>query len=191
MPSFPGEGKGYVNATQAARLMGITARHVYRLIENGYLVARHKNKRRLERLCCKNLRGMLRACNLTFLFSLNSHSKQTGDECYLLSVVSFFYPAYLTFPEHVHRFISLQGSPRSLERKEAHPELDEPFNEAMILLDEVIEIFTLPQFASVWHQPRRFELFERFWIGRVFINGDDARCSPTPCCQVPLESYPG
>ncbi len=118
---------------------------------------------------------MLRACNLTFLFSLNSHSKQTGDECCLLYVVSFFYPAYLTFPEHVHRFISLHGSPRSLERKEAHPELDEPFHEAMILLDEVIEIFTLPQFASVWHQPRRFELFERFWIGRVFINGDDAR----------------
>ncbi len=48
MPLSPGEGKGYVNATQAARLMGITARHVYRLIENGYLVARHKNKRRLE-----------------------------------------------------------------------------------------------------------------------------------------------
>jgi len=48
MPSSPGEAKGYVNATQAARLMGITARHVYRLIENGYLVARHKNKRRLE-----------------------------------------------------------------------------------------------------------------------------------------------
>jgi len=87
---------------------------------------------------------MLRACNLTFLFSLVSHSKQTGDECYLLYVISFFYTVYLTFPEHIHHFISLQGSPRSLERKEAHPELDEPFDEAMILLDEVVEIFTLP-----------------------------------------------
>jgi hypothetical protein len=48
MALSPGEGKGYVNASQAARLMGISARHVYRLIENGYLVARHKNKRRLE-----------------------------------------------------------------------------------------------------------------------------------------------
>src|SRR5260221_1141271 len=46
MPVLPGEG--YVNASQAARLMGISARHVYRLIENGYLVARHKNKRRIE-----------------------------------------------------------------------------------------------------------------------------------------------
>jgi hypothetical protein len=48
MPLSPGEGKGYVNASQAAQIMGISARHVYRLIENGYLVARHKNKRRLE-----------------------------------------------------------------------------------------------------------------------------------------------
>ena len=44
----------------------------------------------------------------------------------------------------------------------------------MILLDEVVEIFTLLQFASVWHQRLRFELFERFWMGGVFINGDDA-----------------
>ena len=35
------------------------------------------------------------------------------------------------------------GSPRDLERKEAHPELDEPFDEAMILLDEIVEIFAL------------------------------------------------
>ena len=48
MPLSPAKEQGFVNAAQAARLMGITARHVYRLIENGYLVARHKNKRRLE-----------------------------------------------------------------------------------------------------------------------------------------------
>jgi hypothetical protein len=35
------------------------------------------------------------------------------------------------------------GSPRGLERKEAHPELDEPFHVAMILLDKVVEEFTL------------------------------------------------
>jgi excisionase family DNA binding protein len=48
MPLSTGGGKGYMNATQAARLMGISPRHVYRLIENGQLMARHKNKRRLE-----------------------------------------------------------------------------------------------------------------------------------------------
>jgi hypothetical protein len=58
----------------------------------------------------------------------------------LLHAVSFFYAKDLPFPEHVHRFIALQGSPRGLERKEAHPEFDEPFNEAVILLDEVVEV---------------------------------------------------
>src|SRR5258706_8231905 len=47
----------------------------------------------------------------------------------------------------------------------------------MILLDQIIEIFTLTEFASVRQQPLRFPLFERFWIGRVFINRDDARCA--------------
>jgi hypothetical protein len=34
---------------------------------------------------------MLEAYNLPFLFSLDSHSKQAGDECHLLHAVSFFY----------------------------------------------------------------------------------------------------
>src|SRR5579864_5595815 len=41
---------------------------------------------------------------------------------------------------------------------------------AMILLDEVVEIFTLPQFTSVRHTPLRFELLKSLWISRVFIN---------------------
>jgi hypothetical protein len=32
---------------------------------------------------------------------------------------------------------------RSFERKEAHPELDQPFDEAMVLLDTIVEVFTL------------------------------------------------
>jgi len=49
---------------------------------------------------------MLEACNLTFLFSLDSYSKQAGDECHLLHAISFFYAMDLTFPEHIHCFIS-------------------------------------------------------------------------------------
>jgi hypothetical protein len=69
----------------------------------------------------RNLRGMLEARNLTFLFSLGSRSKQAGDTCRLLHAVSFFSATYLTFPKHVHDLISLQGSPSGLERKETHP----------------------------------------------------------------------
>jgi hypothetical protein len=46
---------------------------------------------------------------------------------------------------------------------------------AMVSLDEVVEVCTLPQFARIWHDPFRFQLFERFRIGRIFINRDDAR----------------
>src|SRR5260221_1100510 len=69
------------------------------------------------------------------------------------------------------------GSPRGLERKEAHPELDESFHEAMVLLDQVVEVLTLPQFARVWHDAFRFQLLESFGIGCVFINCNDSRCA--------------
>ena len=79
-----------------------------------------------------------------FLFSLDSHSKQAGDECHLLQAVSFFDAIDLTFPEHIHGFVSLQGVPCALERKETHPELDQSFDEAMVLLDQVVEVLALP-----------------------------------------------
>ena len=46
----------------------------------------------------------------------------------------------------------------------------------MILLDEIMEVLPLPQFAMVWQVPFRFQLLESFGIGRVFINRNDARC---------------
>ena len=81
--------------------------------------------------------------NLTFLFSLGCHSKQAGNEYRPLHAVSFFYTTDLTFSEHVHRFISLQGAPRGFERNEAHSELDQPFDEAVILLNKVVEVLAL------------------------------------------------
>src|SRR5216684_3631445 len=45
----------------------------------------------------------------------------------------------------------------------------------MVLLDEVVEVFPLPEFTRAWHDPFRFQFLESFWIGCVFINCDDAR----------------
>jgi hypothetical protein len=45
----------------------------------------------------------------------------------------------------------------------------------MILFDEIVEVFTLPQFTRVWQNPFRFQFLESFWIGWVFINGNDSR----------------
>ena len=45
---------------------------------------------------------------------------------------------HLSLANHVHHFIALQRSPCRLEGKEAHPWLDQPFDKAMVLLDQVI-----------------------------------------------------
>ncbi len=76
--------------------------------------------------------------------------------CKVRHAVSFFYATDLPFPEHVHGSIPLQGAPRGRERKEAHSELDESFGEAMVLLDEVVEVFPLPQITRIWYDPFRF-----------------------------------
>jgi len=44
----------------------------------------------------------------------------------------------------------MQSSLRGLERKVAHPELHGPFNEAMVLLIEIIEILPLAEFTRAW-----------------------------------------
>src|SRR6266700_3156868 len=89
-------------------------------------------------LCCKNARGKRWAVTPRFLLSLGGHSKEAGDERHLPQDVSFFHATHLPFPDHVHHLVALQGSPRGLERKEAHPGLNAPFDEAVILLDEII-----------------------------------------------------
>jgi hypothetical protein len=44
--------------------------------------------------------------NSHFPVSLDSYSKQAGDECHLLHAVSFAYVMHLTVAERIHRFIS-------------------------------------------------------------------------------------
>jgi hypothetical protein len=75
------------------------------------------------------------------LFSLDRYSKQGGDESDLPSNISFVYPVHLSLANHVHDLVSLERSPCRLQGKDAHPGLDQPFEKAMVLLHQVIEIF--------------------------------------------------
>jgi len=70
----------------------------------------------------------------------------------------------------------LHRSPSCFEGEEAQSQLDEPFNEAMVLLDQVVEIFDLPQFHALREKPSGFEVSHRFGIGGVLINVDDTWC---------------
>lgn len=108
------------------------------------------------------------------LFSLGGHSKQAGDERYLPQDVSFSHATHLPFPDHVHHLVSLQSSPRGLQRKEAHPGLDQPLDETMVLLDQVIEVLDLSEFNLLGKNSNGFELGRGFGISRILIDIDDA-----------------
>src|SRR5450631_2325644 len=108
-------------------------------------------------------------------FSLGNHSKQFCNECHLVSYLSFFHALYLSFSYHVHDLKSLQGSPGCFEGKEAHPEFCQSLDEPMILLNEIVEVFYLPQLDRFWKYSRGFELSNSLGIGRIFIHIDHAR----------------
>src|SRR6266566_1972461 len=93
---------------------------------------------RINTVVLQKIRGEHDGYEASLVLSLGGHSKQVGDEGDLPQNVSFFHTAHLPFPDHVHHLVSLQGSPRRLERKETHPWLDAPFDEPVILLDEII-----------------------------------------------------
>jgi hypothetical protein len=80
------------------------------------------------------------------LLSLGCHFKDAGDEGDLPQEVPFSHATYVPFPHHVHDLIALQGSPRALKGKEGQPWFDQPFDEPMILFDQVVSVFDLPQF---------------------------------------------
>jgi hypothetical protein len=111
----------------------------------------------------------------SLLLSLGCDSKQAGDQRNLPCDVPFSHSLHLALPKHVYHLVALQGSPRCLERKEAHPRLDEPFNEAVILFDQVVEVLDLPQFTGLGNGSLLFQFVEGFGVGRVFVNCDDAR----------------
>jgi hypothetical protein len=59
-----------------------------------------------------------------FLLGLGRHSKEAGDEGDLPGDVSLGHSVHLSFANHVHGLISVQGALCTLERKEAQPRLD-------------------------------------------------------------------
>ena len=75
------------------------------------------------------------------MFSLGRHSKQPGDTGHLPSAVAFVHPMHLSLAHQVHRFIALERSSCRLEGKEAYPWFDHPFDEPMILPNQVIQVF--------------------------------------------------
>jgi hypothetical protein len=70
-----------------------------------------------------------------FLLDLGRYSKQAGNEGDLPGDVAFGHALHLPLADHMHALIPLKCSPCRFHRKEAHPRLDQPFDEAVILLN--------------------------------------------------------
>src|SRR5215472_7347835 len=66
-------------------------------------------------------------------------------------------------------------SPRGFQGEEARSRLDQSFDEAVILPDQVVEVLDLPQFTGWRNDPGCLEFRAGFGRGGVFIDPDDAR----------------
>jgi hypothetical protein len=51
----------------------------------------------------------------------------------------------LSLPHHRHGFETRQSSPRGMEAAEAEPRPDKALDAPVVLLDDVVEVFALPQ----------------------------------------------
>ena len=106
---------------------------------------------------------------------LRLHPKQAGDEGELILDVSLPHPVYLPLANRVHHFVALERSPCRFKRKVAHPRLDQPLDKTVVLLHQIVEVFDLPQFDRLGKDSSGFELDNRFGIGRILLDIDDAR----------------
>ena len=62
-----------------------------------------------------------------------------------------------------------------LKTEEPESGIDAPIDEPMVLLDEVVEIFTLSQLSAVGEGSFFLQLLDRRRIGRILIDVDHSR----------------
>src|SRR5215510_11416709 len=107
--------------------------------------------------------------------NLCSNHEEIRHESNLSLDVTFAYPFNLPFSHHLHRLITLDCSTCRLKTEEPESGIDAPFDEPMVLLDEVVEIFTLSQLSAAGEVSFLLQLLDRPRIGRILIDVDHSR----------------
>jgi hypothetical protein len=110
------------------------------------------------------------------LLSLDCYSKLAGDERNLLHDVSFFHTTHLSFPHHVHHFISAIPVRQTVSKeKKPSPGLTRRQDEAVILLNNVVQVLNLPQFDCLGKRTESFQVCNGFGISGIHIDSDYPR----------------
>jgi hypothetical protein len=75
-----------------------------------------------------------------FLLGLGGHSNEAGDAGHLPADVAFAHPADLSLAHPVQDLVPVERSLCRFNGAEAHSRLDQPLDEAMVLLDQVVQV---------------------------------------------------
>ena len=76
-------------------------------------------------------------------FSSVGNIKEIGHESNLSANVAFPDSFNLALPDDVHCLVAADGPPRRIEAAEAESGIDSAFDESVVLLDDIIEVFAL------------------------------------------------
>jgi hypothetical protein len=81
----------------------------------------------------------------------------------------------LPFSDDVHCLVSADRPPRRVETEEAETGIDSTFYESAVLLEAIIEVFTLSQLSAVGEDSFFLQLLDRRRIGWILIDVDNSR----------------
>ena len=88
----------------------------------------------------------------------------------------FFHTTHLSFLHHVDHFISAARVRQAVSKeKKPSPGLTRRQDEAVILLNNVVQVLNLPQFDCLGKRTGSFEVCNGFGISGILINSDYPR----------------
>ncbi len=87
--------------------------------------------------------------------------------------ISFGQPPHLAFPDHVHRFVTLDRPPGAMEGPEPGTGVSPLFDGPVVLLHDVVQVRTGATGTPPAQFPLRLQLRDHLGVGRVPVHGDD------------------
>ena len=96
--------------------------------------------------------------------------EQVGDDDGLAPDIMTVNLSKLSLPHHRLVSETRQSSPRGMETAEAEPRPDKTLDTPVVLLDDVVEVFALPQNRCGAIADRRFSYLRPLWIGAGFLS---------------------